>query len=67
MPPRIDHDKCDLCGRCVFQCGRYVFAFHSDKERVTMKNAKQCIDCYVCMLVCPRQAVSIVRTARRTG
>ena len=67
MPPKIDNNKCDLCGKCVFQCGKYVFAFDGEKEKVHSKHARECIDCFVCMLVCPHHAVSMVRGTRRTS
>ena len=65
MPPKIDYKKCGLCGKCIFQCGEYVFAFDGEKERIYPKRAGDCIDCFICMLVCPSNAVSIIRWARR--
>lgn len=62
MPPKINHSKCDLCGKCIFQCGKYVFEADLDKEKILYRNAKRCIDCFICMLICPNEAISIVRS-----
>lgn len=66
MPPKINYAKCGTCGKCVFQCGKFVFEVDCEKERVYPRNAKECIDCFICMLVCPNEAVSIIRTKGST-
>ncbi len=59
MPPRIDHEKCNGCGKCIFMCGWEVFEFRADQDRVYPVRAKDCVDCFTCSDVCPKDAIII--------
>ena len=59
MPPRVEHAKCVACGQCLFQCGKNVLAMLHEREEVYPVQAKDCIDCFVCFLVCPHKAIAI--------
>ena len=54
-PPEIDHDKCNLCGTCAFECPVDNFKVRDKKINVL----DQCIVCYHCWHVCPQNAISI--------
>jgi len=64
MPHRIDHGKCNVCGKCMFMCPCFVFDLRVDQERVYPGRAKDCIDCFICSLVCPKDAINIKMSGR---
>ena len=64
MAPRIDHEKCIICGRCIFLCGCYVFELRPKDDRVVPAKAKKCIDCFMCALSCPKGAIKVSRARR---
>ena len=58
MPPRIDPSKCEGCGRCLFECGVYVLAL-DDRDKAYIAR-KGCVDCFLCEMVCPTHAITMV-------
>ncbi|MBI4318237.1 MAG: ferredoxin family protein [Chloroflexi bacterium] len=65
MPPRIDQEKCDGCGICIFQCGAWVFGFKPDRYKAYAKSPRDCVDCFICETKCPQGAISIKLRPRR--
>lgn len=59
--PKIDHQKCTLCGTCSSSC---------PMEAITQKESKmeidyqKCIRCFCCSETCPNQAISPYRKYR---
>jgi len=62
LPIRIDPEKCDGCGICVYDCGANVIRFTAKKEKVFPFGNKQCVNCFLCELVCPEKAIEVVFT-----
>lgn len=67
MPPKINHDRCNLCGGCMFQCGKFVFSLDHINQKMYPKQAKECIDCFVCYLICPQLAINITMTKKHAA
>ena len=64
MSIRIHEDRCIGCGRCAISCsdgGHQAIRFGDDRKPVL--DAKKCVGCHLCILICPEKA--IVPTARR--
>ncbi len=64
MAPRVDHEKCIVCGKCVFLCGCYVLEMSARDDHVVPVRAKECIDCFMCALSCPKGAIKVTRSKR---
>lgn len=60
--PKIDHDKCIGCGRCVISCldGGHE-ALTMDENRKVKLNGSKCVGCHLCVLVCANRAISPAR------
>ena len=54
-PPECDHEKCKLCGTCVYECPVDNFSIVNKKVEVNSR----CIVCYHCWHVCPQNAISV--------
>lgn len=52
----INNALCNACGSCVKECGHHVQ--HQKEERINPNNS-ECIGCYHCFTVCPRNAIEI--------
>lgn len=50
----IDHDRCDLCGRCL--APGICRALQVQNGRIVVHN-ELCIDCGTCVQLCPRKAI----------
>ena len=59
MPPKIDKDKCNGCGICLFQCGVQCFTFDTRQYKTYAKQARKCIECLICQHTCPQGAITI--------
>lgn len=60
MPIKIDQDKCDGCGICIYDCGANVIGFGADNDTVSPFWNKRCVNCFLCELVCPEKAIQVV-------
>ena len=60
MPIKIDPNKCDGCGICVYDCGANVIHFNNKKDKVFPLGNKFCVNCFLCELVCPEKAIEVV-------
>ncbi len=59
MPPVIDNDHCNGCGRCVDVCQMDVF-FESKKNEIPVVSyPEECWHCNACVLECARKAVKL--------
>jgi len=54
--PRIDVDKCNLCGECVKICPTQALEIVDSTLRVTPIS---CINCGACVTACPRMAIDL--------
>ncbi len=62
--PRFRRDRCVGCGRCEISCadgGHQAICLNG--ERRPVMDAKKCVGCHLCVLVCPQRA--ILRGGRR--
>ena len=61
MPTRIIPERCSSCGACVFQCGGSVYGFRvkNDTLFVEVCRVKSCVDCCICMELCPENAIEL--------
>ncbi len=57
----VDPDKCNSCGLCLQNCPFKCWEM-DEKEIPKMKENYTCFSCYNCMVACPVDAVSIVRS-----
>ena len=53
---RIDDKKCDYCLECVTSCPSGALTFDKCFEH----NPNECMNCEVCMDVCPNEAIKIM-------
>jgi dihydropyrimidine dehydrogenase (NAD+) subunit PreA len=58
--PKFLHDVCVGCGRCVVSCsdgGHQALSINSKAGSRPVMDAKKCVGCQLCVLVCPVNAV----------
>lgn len=56
--PRIDKDKCTLCGKCAKFCRYHAIAV---SDKLTMTFEQLCHSCGGCKLVCPADAIDYIQ------
>lgn len=58
--PVIDYTACDLCGKCAKACTMKAMEISGDGEdRVHIYKGERCIGCGVCVVACPKGALSM--------
>ncbi len=58
MPkPKIDYNKCTICGTCIEICPVKVFEKQGDK--VVVAKPEDCIGCKACEVQCPQKAIEV--------
>ena len=64
--PKFKLDKCIGCGRCMISCadGGHQAIRLNDARRPVL-NAKNCVGCLLCTLVCPQRAIGPSRRRLR--
>lgn len=57
--PKFNRDRCIGCGRCRISCadGGHQ-AIRLNEKRRPILDAKKCVGCHLCVLVCPSQAIA---------
>jgi len=60
--PRIDYEKCDLCGddpQCLKFCPHDVYRVEGESKKIVVKNPDNCVVfCRSCRKVCAQDALS---------
>ncbi len=58
--PRFHHDLCVRCDRCLVSCrdgGHQALTVDGKSGRIIM-NPRLCVGCHLCILVCPKKAIT---------
>jgi len=59
--PKIDYNKCTVCGKCVEFCHMTAFKTEiiNDKKKTTLVTPNRCVVfCRGCESICPQSAIS---------
>lgn len=57
--PTISEEKCIGCQLCYVSCGRLVFDYKEEKNKVNVERQYNCmVGCSTCATVCPTEAIS---------
>lgn len=59
MPPKVHKNLCKGCGMCIEECGVHCFTFNADTYQAVLSNGRECVDCFICELVCPEHAITM--------
>lgn len=59
MPPIIDKDNCNCCGKCIDVCQMDVFFGSKETEIPVVSYPEECWHCNACVLECPSEALSL--------
>ncbi|MBR3006692.1 MAG: 4Fe-4S dicluster domain-containing protein, partial [Erysipelotrichaceae bacterium] len=58
--PKFRNEQCIGCGRCYISCydgGHQAIRFDETNRRPIL-DAKKCVGCHLCLLVCPAKAIT---------
>jgi NAD-dependent dihydropyrimidine dehydrogenase PreA subunit len=55
----IDHERCDECGICIFECGSRVFQWDWKEKTVVPSGQSECTECFICEIKCPHGAIEL--------
>lgn len=58
--PKFDRNSCIGCGRCYLSCydgGHQAIVFNGEDKKPRLQ-AKKCVGCHLCAMVCPVSAIS---------
>ncbi len=59
--PRVTHESCTRCGRCIEICPPQVLEMHPVSGDV-MLDRELCIKCYCCQEICPKGSITLHRS-----
>jgi NAD-dependent dihydropyrimidine dehydrogenase PreA subunit len=59
MPPKVDKDRCNGCGVCLFSCGARCFEFLPSQYKAYLRYGRRCVDCLICEHTCPQAAITV--------
>jgi|GEM_PF-5547408 len=62
MPVAIEHEKCDVCAKCIDVCATEALKKEPNadgKEQITVVD-ENCADCGICISECPTQSITQV-------
>lgn len=59
MPPRIDFEQCDGCGRCYAYCPQDVYGWDKEKKKPIILYSAECNECGTCELECHMLCVDV--------
>jgi nitroreductase/NAD-dependent dihydropyrimidine dehydrogenase PreA subunit len=62
----VDEERCNSCGLCLDNCPFKCWEMEEGGVP-ELKDVYECFSCYNCMVVCPTDAISIVRPYHATG
>lgn len=60
--PRIDHQKCKLCGACQNYCPPNIIAIENnrfERTKLVTINLGYCKGCGICAKVCPNNCITM--------
>ncbi len=63
---KVDPNKCTSCGLCIQNCPFKCWEM-GEKDIPRLKKGYACFSCFNCMVACPVDAVSIVKTYKVEG
>ena len=54
--PKVDHDACVSCGRCVLNCPERIIKMENKKVEI---DYDYCKGCGICSDICPKEAIKM--------